>query len=98
MFVAETFTLDDSTASRESLVSFLGGLPGAGKSQVIRAIQALATSWAGSNTVGTVSYQGVAAQSVNGETIHKWFGWVFQNATSFIGDEIEDRFASSTDY
>ncbi|EGZ07101.1 hypothetical protein PHYSODRAFT_373075, partial [Phytophthora sojae] len=61
--------------SRESLVSFLGGQPGAGKSQVIRALQELAASWNSSDVVGTVSFQGVAAQSVNGETIHKFFGW-----------------------
>ncbi|OWY91429.1 LOW QUALITY PROTEIN: hypothetical protein PHMEG_00039996 [Phytophthora megakarya] len=63
-------------------MSLLGGKPGAGKSQVIRALQALASSWKCSEAVGTVSYRGVAAQSVNGETIHKFYGWIFENAAT----------------
>ncbi|OWZ07894.1 hypothetical protein PHMEG_00019642 [Phytophthora megakarya] len=71
----EALSRDDTDVPREPIMSFLGGKPGAGKSQVIRALQALASSWKCSEAAGTVSYQGVAAQSANGETIHKFFGW-----------------------
>lgn len=71
----EALSIDEKMSSRDPLVSFLGGLPGAGKSQVIKSLQALALSWRSSESVGTVSYQGIAAQAANGETIHKFFGW-----------------------
>jgi hypothetical protein len=59
----------------EQFKGFLAGLPGAGKSQVIKALQDLAVSWERPNAVKTMAFQGVAAQAANGETIHKCFGW-----------------------
>ncbi|OWZ10696.1 hypothetical protein PHMEG_00016418 [Phytophthora megakarya] len=56
-------------------LTFLGGLPGAGKSRVIGALQVLARQWGHSEAVVTAAYQGVAAQAANGQTIHKLFGW-----------------------
>jgi hypothetical protein len=66
--------LTDNNAN-EQAVTFLGGLPGAGKSRVVAALQALAQAWKYPNAVMTAAYQGVAAQSANGQTIHKLFGW-----------------------
>lgn len=57
------------------MIAFLGGLPGAGKSRVIAALQTLAMKWGNAEAVATAAYQGVAAQAVDGVTIHKLFGW-----------------------
>ncbi|OWZ10793.1 putative mitochondrial protein [Phytophthora megakarya] len=75
---------------------FLGGGPGTGKSQVIRALQVLAHSWASENAVKTVAYQGVAAEAANGQTIHKLFQWGVRkgvhNKRYAVADK--ERFAS----
>lgn len=69
----ESFTLDAN--SDQQLVGFLGGKPGAGKSQVIHALQMLAQMWGNPGAVATGAYQGIAAQNADGQTIHKLFGW-----------------------
>ncbi|ETO75400.1 hypothetical protein F444_09003 [Phytophthora nicotianae P1976] len=65
----------DSVPGNKQFIGFIGGLPGAGKSQVIKALQKLAASWESSDSLGTAAYQGVAAQAANGQTLHKFFGW-----------------------
>lgn len=59
----------------QQLLGFLGGKPGAGKNQVIHALQVLAQMWGKSDAVATGAYQGIAAQNTDGHTIHKLFGW-----------------------
>jgi hypothetical protein len=73
--------VNGANTSEDQLVTFLGGLPGAGKSQVIKAIQALATAWHHPDAQATVAFQGVAAQAANGDTIHKLFGWGLHGPT-----------------
>ncbi|KAF1786570.1 hypothetical protein GQ600_5063 [Phytophthora cactorum] len=55
-------------------IAFHGGLPGAGKSRVIGALQEIALRWESPESVATAAYQVVAAQTTNGQTIHKRFG------------------------
>lgn len=66
----------------EQLIGFLGGLPGSGKSQVIKALQKLASTWNSTDAVGTTACQGVAAQAANGQTLHKFFGWGVHTKTA----------------
>ncbi|GMF61875.1 unnamed protein product [Phytophthora fragariaefolia] len=61
--------------SDDQIVAFHGGLPGAGKSRVINAVQVLAEKWRSQDSVATAAYQDVAAQAANAQTIHKFFGW-----------------------
>lgn len=42
----------------EQMVGFLAGLPGSGKSRVIKALQVLANTWKSPDALETVAYQG----------------------------------------
>lgn len=78
-------------AQNDQMIAFLGGLPGAGKSQVIRAIQVLADKWGYPDSVATTAYQGVAAQAAGGETIHKLFGWTINGPRRNWSPTIEQK-------
>ncbi|GMF40486.1 unnamed protein product [Phytophthora fragariaefolia] len=80
--------------SDDQIVDFLGGLPGAGKSRVINAVQVLAEKWRSQDSVATAAYQGVAAQAANGQTIHKLFGWNVNSRKRWTPtNEQKERFA-----
>ncbi|ETP30830.1 hypothetical protein F442_20244 [Phytophthora nicotianae P10297] len=70
----QTIVSDDS-GSVDQMIGFLAGLPGSGKSRVIKSLQALAKAWNSQDALQTVAYQGVAAKAANGQTIHKLFQW-----------------------
>lgn len=88
------------SAQNDQKLGFLGGLPGAEKSQVIRALQVLADKWRYTGAVTTTAYQGVAAQAANGETIHKVFGWTINRPRPNWSPTIEqkERFRAETSH
>jgi hypothetical protein len=53
---------------------YLGGPAGAGKSQVIKAIQKFAQAWGVGQHVSTVAYTGSAAVQLGGSTMHSFIG------------------------
>jgi hypothetical protein len=57
------------------VISFLQGPAGYGKSQVIRALLHFAEMWGCTNSIRTAAFQGVAAASCKGTTIHSLFGF-----------------------
>ncbi|OWZ23257.1 putative mitochondrial protein [Phytophthora megakarya] len=75
----------------DQVIAFLGGGPGTGKSQVIRALQALAESWVSRDALKTVAYQGVAAEAVNGQTIHNLFKWGIEKGSRRKRYSIKDK-------
>ncbi|OWY97344.1 hypothetical protein PHMEG_00032146 [Phytophthora megakarya] len=77
------------------VTGFIGGGPGCGKSQVIRALQAIAASWNCEDAVKTVAYQGVAAEAANGQTIHKLFQWGVKSRSrpKRYSAELKEKFA-----
>ncbi|OWZ10293.1 hypothetical protein PHMEG_00016878 [Phytophthora megakarya] len=80
--------------SNGQMIEFLGGLPGAGKSRVIGALQGLAEKWNSAEAVATAAYQGVAAQAADGQTIHKLFGWSVHNRKKWAPNkDQQERFA-----
>jgi hypothetical protein len=54
----------------KQIIGFMGGEAGAGKSTVIHALLAFARSWERVGSVETLSFMGVAAISISGQTIH----------------------------
>ncbi|GMF55156.1 unnamed protein product [Phytophthora fragariaefolia] len=71
-FLKSLLATPDSTI--DQIITIIGGAPGTGKSEVIRALQSFAIS-----SIKTAAYQGVAAEAANGQTIHKLFQWGINN-------------------
>lgn len=87
--------VEEDSDNVEHMIGFLTGLPGSGKSCVIKALQGLAKAWKCQDAIETVAHQGVEAKAANGQTIHKLFQWsVNSNCyTKRYSLEQKERFA-----
>ena len=78
-----------STLLKDQLIGYVGGIAGAGKSEVIGALLTFAQLWGRRDTVETMAFTGLASLNVEGSTVHssrglETFSYEFNNNESVI--------------
>jgi hypothetical protein len=66
--------LDGAARESEQHLQYIGGVGGAGKSHVVKALVLLAASWGFPRAVKTIGPTGVSAVAIGGSTIHRALG------------------------
>ena len=92
-FPTSTFQVQTYNGQTQ-FIGFLTGAAGTGKSRVIEALLELAAAWGRPDAVQTVAQSGIAADNVNGMTIHRYNGFDV-HANMSIGRISRERYERS---
>ena len=79
------FRLDESLELPEQIRMIIHGEGGTGKSEIIKALNALALAWARETSIKLLGTTGIAAVNIEGETVHSGAG--IYHSSAFKGKE-----------